>query len=234
VIDKYAIYSALNKIVSDLALDSIDDSNAWLANYNASPTQKLPIIINGSKQLQTDFYWGGSSDVSKNKALSQKLINHSIAVNLSPNNKKLIDQHRCIVPADGFYQWKHVAKKERIPYYFQTQKTSLMYLAGTWEVFEDVEGRECKTFRILTHKINNPIDQFPHEYPVIFSIDSALEWLSPDNEFSIYLELIADSRNFRLVHYPVSPNIQYSGMNNADLILPTVPTDQLGNYTLFD
>src|ERR1041384_2005418 len=87
--------------------------------YNACPTALLPIITQSAPQGVSTFYWGTSPEWSKNKSLSEKIVNvQKEAILERPALKKTLMKTRCIIPADGFYAWKQAGKKTLIPFRF--------------------------------------------------------------------------------------------------------------------
>src|SRR5215203_3635700 len=104
MIDRYSITAPSLKIRDRFRAEVIE---AFTPKYNAAPTQLLPVIIQDSPQGVSTFYWGTSPEWSKNKALSEKIIN--IPAESIPEKgslRKALMRTRCIIPADGFYAWK--------------------------------------------------------------------------------------------------------------------------------
>ena len=145
MIDRYSLINT-NSISEFL----VDKSTVLKSLYNAHPTLELPIIdINKKKLVNT--LWGSNPLLSNNKSLAKRLINLDISKIKKSNI--LLSQFkfdRCLIPCDGFYFWKKINKKEKIPFYFSFQKDKLMYCAGIKEKYEDLSGNSFYYFTFLT------------------------------------------------------------------------------------
>src|SRR5690606_9547141 len=98
---------------------AVDVPDFFQPKYNAAPTQLLPLITSASPEGISTFYWGTSPEWSKNKTLSEKIINvRAELIQEKVSLRKSLMKGRCIVPADGFYAWKQAGKKTHIPYRF--------------------------------------------------------------------------------------------------------------------
>src|SRR5436189_6127587 len=96
---------------------SVEVPSYYQPHYNAAPSQLLPIITSGKPKGVSLFYWGIPPNQSKNKVVSERIINLRSEVILDkPVYRKAIQSSRCIVPADGFYAWKRIGKKTTTPY----------------------------------------------------------------------------------------------------------------------
>src|SRR5689334_731402 len=100
MIDRYSITANAESIRERFAVDL---PHAVTPHYNASPTQLLPVITHTAPQGVSTFYWGTSPEWSKNKSLSEKIVNvQKDAILERPALKKTLMKSRCIIPADGF------------------------------------------------------------------------------------------------------------------------------------
>jgi len=85
--------------------------------YNIAPTQLVPVVTSQSPKGFSFFYWGITPEFGRNKPVSQKLINAKAeSVHQKMTFKSSFKQRRCIIPADGFYEWKKLGKKTSIPH----------------------------------------------------------------------------------------------------------------------
>jgi len=203
--------------------------------YNACPTALLPIITQSAPQGVSVFYWGTSPEWSKNKPLGEKIINtraEHVAEKI-PLRKALM-KSRCIIPADGFYGWKRVGKKTAIPYRFLCKDQELFSFAGFWEEFEDTDGNEFHTFSIITSPANALVAGIQERMPVILDKKTESVWLNKESTEEDLRALFQAYPAEKMNHYPVSPRINDIRTNVPSLLLPTPPSDQFGNLTLFD
>jgi len=232
MIERYSITASAEKITKRFDAEVLD---TYKPHFNAAPTHLLPVVTNTSPQGLSTFYWGTSPEWSKNKSLSEKIINiRAESILEKPMLKKGIMKHRCIVPADGFYGWKKVGKKTSIPYRIITKDQELFSFAGIWEEFDDAEGNENHTFSIITTESNTIVAGIQDRMPVILTKASEKVWLNKLSSETDLMEVLLPYESEKMNYYPVSPRINNANINVPSLIIPTPPADQFGNLTLFD
>jgi putative SOS response-associated peptidase YedK len=202
--------------------------------FNAAPAQLLPVITAGSQGL-SHFYWGTMPQWSKNKSISEKIINvHGEQIAERPTLKKSLKKYRCMVPADGFYVWKRVGKKTNIPYRVRLADKSLFGMAGFWEEFDDETGEVHHTFTIITIPSSGSLGELCERMPLIFNKADGKTWLSNGSEEADLLTLISSPPELVFDCYTISPRINSADIDEATLTQPTPPADQFGNLTLFN
>ena len=233
MIERYSISASTTQLSEAF---SVDVPTPYKPHYNASPTQLLPVITGSSPEGVSFFYWGTSPEWSKNKMLSERIINtRAEGFNDRPALKKALKKNRCVIPCDGFYAWKKVGKKTSIPYRFILQSKELFAMAGLWEEFEDTDGNQIQTFTIITAPSNPLIAAVYERMPVMLSKENERVWLDNTTTEEMLLSLLgAVPDDTLMTYYPVSPGISDTKLDVPSLIIPTPPADQFGNLTLFD
>ena len=232
MIDRYSITASSSEVAERF---SVDVPEFYKAHYNASPTHLLPVITSATPQGLSLFYWGTAPEWAKNKALSEKIINlHGEDFPEKPGLKKALLKQRCIVPADGFYGWKKIGKKTSIPHRFILKTKGLFSFPALWEEFEDTDGNQIQTFTIITSPSNSIVNVIQERMPLILDRESEKAWLDKESSEEILLEIIKTPGTSDLDYYPVSPRISQQNVDVPSLIVPTPPSDQHGNLTLFD
>lgn len=232
MIDRYSITTSASVIRDRF---SVDVPDFYKVRYNAAPTQLLPVIAGTNARGVSLFYWGTSPEWSKNKVVSEKIINiRAESFAEKPALMKALKKNRCIIPADGFYGWKKVGKKTAIPYRFILNARDPFSIAGLWEEFEDTDGNQIQTFTMITQAANELVGQVQERMPVILSRQSEKIWLDNASDEGTLLALLTAYPAAAMNHYPVSPGIGDIRSDVPSLIIPTPPADQHGNLTLFD
>jgi putative SOS response-associated peptidase YedK len=232
MIERYSITASPEKIEKRFHTDVLD---TYSPNFNAAPTQLLPVITMASPQGISTFYWGTSPEWSKNKTLSEKIVNiRSESIPEKPMVKKGLMKNRCLIPADGFYAWRKVGKKTSIPYRLVANDQELFSIAGLWEEFEDTDGNDFHTFSIITVESVGIVATIHERMPVIFTREQEEIWMDKHSTEDDLIGLLAPYPGEKINHYPVSPRINNANTNLPSLIVPTPPADQFGNLTLFD
>jgi putative SOS response-associated peptidase YedK len=212
----------------------IDEATAHQARYNAAPSQLLPVITHETPQGFSFFYWGQPPGWTKNKTLAEKIINvRAEQILEKPVLKKNLMQHRCLIPADGFYAWKKVGKKTMIPWRFSLKDKRIFSFPGLWEEYEDEEGNSFHTFTLITIPANDFVLPVTERMPVIINKSDEKIWLSNDSTEEDLTSLLTGTSD-QMDGFPVSPQLNTTSFDRPSLILPVPPADQFGNLTLFD
>lgn len=202
--------------------------------YNIAPTQLVPVITSDSPKGFSFFYWGITPDFGQNKPVAQKLINAKAeTVHEKISFKTSFQSRRCIVPADGFFEWKKLGKKTKIPYRFTLRDESLFSFAGIWEEYEGLTGEIQHTFLILTTTPNSVVEEVHDRMPVILTRENEKKWLDKYSSESELLAMLKPASSDLMQSYTVSPLVNSVQNDSAGIIRRTSPMDQHGNYTLF-
>jgi putative SOS response-associated peptidase YedK len=176
-------------------------------NYNAHPTQKLPIIksyTNGKALENCD--WGLVPSWAADKKDFKPLINARLETLVEKVSfKKLIQTSRCLVVADGYYEWKREVKK-KTPYYFTRSDNSLIFFAAIYQ---------NNQFCIITREATDKVKEIHHREPLILNEEQIHNYLNIKKEGSDVLKSIkAPELKFHLVSKDVNKPIN----NNSSLI----------------
>tara|TARA_Y100001936_G_C15752154_1_gene496667 strand:+ start:80 stop:706 length:627 start_codon:yes stop_codon:yes gene_type:complete len=177
-----------------------------IENYNAHPYQNLPVIkkyINGN--TLENLKWGIIPSWFKNKDF-KPLINARLeTINEKISFKKLIKISRCVVLADGFYEWKR-EEKNKIPYYFLRKDKKNIYFAGIYE------GNQ---FCLITEQANENISKIHHRQPVIIYEKDINRYLNIEMEGYTFLK---ECNKPDLEFYEISKEVNKPTNNNISLI----------------
>lgn len=157
------------------------DGNTYVAKYNNAPSQKLGVISNENPEKLSFFHWGLLPPWAKDPRMAFNMINaRAESLDEKPAFKKAFSAKRCLVPADGFFEWKNL-NKQKIPYYIQLKTAEMFAFAGLWEEWKDGEGRIKKTFTIITTESNELLKPLHPRMPVIIPNHLEQEWLENTN-----------------------------------------------------
>ncbi len=211
----------------------VDVPAGYEPQYNAAPTHLLPVITQDSQKGFSFFYWGAPPSRANKKALGEKIINtRAELIREKPVLLKRLLRHRCLIPADGYYDWKKIGKKANVPYRFTLKSKGVFFLAGTWEEYEDDSGEIMHTFNLITTEPSSSVASVSERMPAILEVDAGKLWLNFDAEDEILdaLKPFPDS----LEYYSVSQLVNSPDRNSKLAILPAPAADQYGNLTLFD
>lgn len=206
----------------------------YAPRFNAAPGQLLPIITSSDPVGLSFFYWGTIPDWSKNRTISKKLLTLPLNQVLEkPSRLELLKTHRCLIPSDGYYEWKQIGKKTRIPHRFVMGNNETFSFAGIWEEFDDEKDKTHHIFRILTVPASDVSQNFNDEIPLIIKKDNEQLWLSEVTSEEL-IDILKENYKAVLNRYTVNPGIDDIKNDYPNLIKPYNAMDQHGNYSLFN
>lgn len=228
---RYSIAAKADKVAKRFKVDVTDK---YHPKYNAAPTQLLPVITSESPEGLSFFYWGMLPAWGKDKVVSPKLINaRAETLTEKATFKTAFQRRRCLVIADGFYEWKLVGKKTKVPYRFVIDQREPFAFAGLWDEYENDEGEMIHTFTIVTTDANEVVSPIHDRMPAILLPDQEAKWLSKNTSESELLSILKPYPAQLMAFYSVSPLVNSVQNDSEELIKNVPPADQFGNYTLF-
>ncbi len=204
-------------------------------HFNAAPSQILPVITNERPDGLSFFRWGLIPAWAKDMKIGPNLINaRAESLAEKPAFRSAFKKRRCLVVADGFYEWKRLSKKSKMPYRITFDSNTLFAFAGLWEIHHSVDGNTLHTFTIITTQANEVISKLHDRMPVILSPQTEQIWLDTNTPAEELKKLLKPFEAKKTRYYPVSPLVNSVTNDDARLILESPPADQHGNLSLFD
>lgn len=196
-------------------------------NYNVTPGQQMPIITadaSGAPQLEL-MQWGLIPVWAKDPKIGYKLINaRDDTIFEKPMWRGVILKKRCLVPADGFYEWQRQtidSKVQKQPFYIHPKQIELFSFAGVWETWKDSDGIEHKTYSIITTEPNKEMASVHNRMPVILHPEDEPKWLEPSRATRSSIEpLLRPFEDSGLELYRVSSDVNSPLHNNESLVYP--------------
>lgn len=146
---------------------------------NVSPGQHIPAVIGSDPgNVLASYLWGLIPFWARDPSIGAKLINaRAETVAQKPSFKNAFAQRRCLIPADGFYEWKKEGNK-KIPYYFFLKSGSPFVFAGLYEQWIAPDKKRVETCTIITTQANAVVEPIHDRMPVIVPKDQQGLWLS--------------------------------------------------------
>ncbi|NLO20111.1 MAG: SOS response-associated peptidase [Ignavibacteria bacterium] len=158
--------------------------------YNIAPSQKVLSVLNDDNSELQYIRWGLIPFWSKTESIGNKLINARIeTIRERQSFRNLVKSRRCIIFADGFYEWTKNSSKTKTPYFIRLKSQETFAFAGLWDSWKNPENQTLRTGTIITTEANELIKGIHNRMPVILPNDLIPQWLS--NEL-FYEELIAE------------------------------------------
>jgi putative SOS response-associated peptidase YedK len=194
----------------------------WQLRYNIAPSQScLTVIMKNNQRELISMSWGLIPHWEKDKKSSYQMINARVeTVKNKTSFRELFKSRRCLVPADGFYEWKkNVAKK--IPYRIALRSSKLFSFAGLRDEWHGENGEEIKSFTILTSDSNALISKLHHRMPIILKKENEALWLDPNLQNEAILdELLQPYSVNEMTLYEVSDFVNSWKNDNFKCIQP--------------
>ena len=160
----------------------IDDDVDWEPRYNIAPSQAVGIIRQARSKPDRHFSlarWGLIPSWAKDASIGASTINaRSETVTDKPAYRDAFTSHRCLIPADGFFEWRRNSR-EKQPFHFGMHDDSLFAFAGLWDRWIDSAGAAIESCSILT-TANSVLASIHDRMPVILPKEKYDLWLDPD------------------------------------------------------
>jgi len=189
-------------------------------SYNCAPSQKLPVITNQEPEKLNYLKWGLVPFWSKDPKIGFKLINaRSESILEKPAFKTAFSQRRCLIPANGFYEWKKQGK-QKIPYRIFLKTEEIFAIAGIWETWKDAEGLPLQTFSIITTSPNSLMMGIHNRMPVILNKFDEQAWLY-EKDVTYLKKLLQPFDSSKMEAYTISEKVNLPLNNGPELIEKT-------------
>src|SRR5438132_4571039 len=177
--------------------------------YNVAPTQPVPIVrlAEGKRQFAL-VRWGLIPPWVKDPRTFTLLVNaRAESVNAKPAFRNAMRRRRCLVPADGFYEWKDDGGRKR-PFCIRPKDRAPIAFAGLWETWIGPNGEEMETAAIVTTEANAEMATVHHRAPVIVAPEQFDFWLDCRNvDENMATALIAPAPEGSMEVYEISPAV---------------------------
>jgi putative SOS response-associated peptidase YedK len=192
-------------------LFQLPDIPVLAPRYNIAPTQPVAAVRvsrdTGKREL-THFHWGLIPRWAKDPAIGSRMINaRSETAAEKPSFKAAVKYRRCLVPADGFYEWQKLNGTKQ-PVRVQTKDGGLFAIAGLWEHWQSPDGSEIESCTLLTTSPNELLTQVHNRMPVIIAPEDFDLWLDPAAQHAGEIQhLLKPYPAGEMTFYPVSDHV---------------------------
>lgn len=220
-------FQELSETLRQLPFQSMYDPQP---NWNAAPTQELPVVIgvDGSLQLRP-MQWGlipaWIKPGEKPKVAPINARSETLAE--KPMFRNLVRRKRCLVPANGFYEWKRTGGPKQ-PYFIHLADQPIMLMAGLYDVRTGDDGEPEASYTIITGPPNEMMAEIHDRMPMIIRPDDVALWMDADiTELAPLEPLLQPLPDTETEMYPVSTAVNSVKNNTPELLEPIATQEEL-------
>ncbi len=222
---RFAQYSSLPELKKRFAVETV--TCELTPSYNIVPLDFVPVVLyHGERRLGT-LRWGLVPSWSKDTRRAASLINaRAETVAEKPSFRSAFRRRRCLVLADGFFEWKKEGQQKQ-PWYFTMASGEPFAFAGLWETWKDETGKaaDYHSCVIITTEADRFMRDVHHRMPVILKPEMYSAWLDPNNrEPDMLKEILQAGKSGALQGTRVSKHVN-NPRNNDPSCIASVPTD---------
>jgi putative SOS response-associated peptidase YedK len=216
---RYTLKTPVERLADEFCFDA--SSVELPPNYNVAPTQGVAAVLSegGERRLEV-LRWGLIPPWADDPGIGSRMINaRSETAPEKPSFRRAFRERRCLIPADGFYEWKRVNGSKQ-PYYIHMKEGRPFAFAGLWESWKDNGGTEIRSCTILTTGPNALAREIHDRMPVILPAGSYAAWLDPEAEKEELVALLAPYPEDEMEAYPVSRFVNSPQNNDPRCVEP--------------
>lgn len=208
----------------------VSDRPNLAPRYNVAPTQSVPIVRrppgeDGEARQLVTVRWGLIPFWAKDESIGNRLINaRADGVADKPAFRDSFAKRRCLVVADGFYEWQKQGSKKQ-PFRITLSSGEPFGFAGLWSDWKNPEGERVETCTIITTDANDLLEPIHNRMPVILDPADFDRWLDGDRDEALGLLQPYDPE--AMTAYPVDPKVGNVRNESPDLIDPLPQQQQL-------
>jgi putative SOS response-associated peptidase YedK len=204
--------------------DTESDESEWTPRYNIAPSQPVPVIRQNPKEPRRELSlmrWGLIPSWASDSSGAARMINaRSETAGTKPAFRDPLTNRRCLIPADGFYEWQRTGKVKQ-PYCFEVNDGELFAFAGIWDRWTDQNRNTVETCSILTTSSNAVTSAVHDRMPVILDPDSYDIWLDPGmRDVTTASELLKPYDAHLMRCYPISTRINHVANDDDECSAP--------------
>lgn len=200
--------------------------------YNIPPSSQILVVRENARQSElTAMRWGLIPSWAKTASISNKLSNaRAETVESKPAFRSAFKHRRCLIPADGFYEWRKLADRKQ-PYFIHLLNDALFGFAGLWESWHDPDAGEVQSCTIITTEANAVMAPLHNRMPVIVDPADYDLWLSNEQfDMAELKRLLQPYPADEMAVYPVSSAVNSPRNQGSHLITP-LPVPDGSDYT---
>ena len=163
-----------------------------ITSTTISPSQTAAVVTAETTVHKLEaMRWGIQPSWEPHAARSVLLINaRAETLAQKPTFRHLVEAQRCLIPANGFFEWEHLPNGRKRAVCYRLRNRGLFALAGLWEIQHDATGQDVRTFTIITTAANDAVRVVHNRMPVMLTPETEAAWLEPTQPLESLLALL--------------------------------------------
>lgn len=213
---RYSLIADLGELARRFEFDG--DWLEFESSYNVAPTQDVLTVVGGENRRAGFMRWGLIPHWAKDMKIGSRMINaRAETVAEKPAYRDSLKRRRCLVLADGFYEWQRDGEKKR-PMRVVMRSGEPFAFAGIWSVWKDAEGKRVPSCSIITTSANETLESIHHRMPVVLPREREQFWLDPAIEdLDALTEVLVPCPNDAMEAYEVSILVNKVANNSPEV-----------------
>ena len=192
---------------------------AMPARYNVAPSQPIPVVrLERGERHLAQLQWGLIPMWMKEPPSPPPINARGETIDEKPMYRDAFQRRRCLIPANGFYEWMSQEKGRKQPYLIREHNAGAFAMGGVWERWRNPQGADVETVAIVTTDANAKLRALHDRMPLILDHDDWTAWLDPKSNLVLVKSLVKPAPDESLTFFPVSPRVNAVANDDASLI----------------
>ncbi len=217
---RYSLITSANELKERFKVKKIEGSIS--SRFNAAPGQQLPLISNQHSEKIIIGEWGLIPAWMKDEASPKRLINaRAETITEKKTFKKAVEKQRCLIIADGFYEWAIIPDQmHKQPYYITLKDGQPFAMAGIYNIKKDKNKEEYLEFAIITVEANTLMARIHNRMPAILKPEDEAKWLDNDTDLKSAIKALKSFPANKMQAYPIGLDVNSVRNDNPSIIQP--------------
>jgi putative SOS response-associated peptidase YedK len=217
---RYQVHTPVEDIAREFGAVATAEAAAFLPLYNVAPSLKVPVVRLRNDQRELALLsWGLVPSFSKNLSGNKPINARAETIFDTPSFRNAIRRRRCLIPADGFYEWQKVAGAKQ-PWHVGMVDGALFAFGGVWEYWAKPGEAPVLSCAIIVTDANEQLERIHDRMPVIIAPQDYERWLDPELSDAEITELMVPYPADEMRAYPVSTRVSNARNEGPELIEP--------------
>lgn len=218
---RFSLTTNIGAVALRFGVRSYLEEAGHVLRYNIAPTQTVIVVGDDGRRYLTQMRWGLIPSWAKDPAIGNRTINaRAETVATRPAFRVALRKRRCLVVADGFYEWQERDRGKQ-PFYLALKSREPFGFTGLWDTWTSPEGEEIRSCTIITTEANELLLPIHNRMPVILTREAETIWLDPAiYEPSMLLQILTPYPAHEMEVYPVRPLVNSTENDSPDCIVP--------------